>query len=67
MSKLIEAIDELYRGRDLVRAAYMAAQDLEPDEANAMARALGTAEDSLEKVKLSLEAMHKQGSAKAML
>jgi hypothetical protein len=65
MSKLIDAIDELNRGCDFVRAAYMAAHDLEPDEANAMARVLGAAEDSLEKVKASLEAMLRQGSETA--
>jgi hypothetical protein len=51
MSKLLDTIDELNRGRDFVKVAYMAAQGLEPDEANAMARVLGAAEDSLESVK----------------
>jgi hypothetical protein len=59
---ILDIMDELARGRRFVRAAYMAAHGangLDSAERNAMAELLGAAENTLESVEASLEALQR--------
>jgi len=62
MTDLLDVIDELNRGRNFVKAAYMAAHgcgSFDSEEQNALACILGEAEDRLEAVKTRLEEINK--------